>query len=189
MLGGQEPELRGSVGLDIVFPESEPVSAGDDALLALAQRHPLVFAQVFDFSAPERACHSGALSGATVLAADDAWRCHAPVGSGFIGNFFTAQQQPCTGHVTPSPDPDREVRSIAPFIRRERALYPMLAPQMICCITLAPDAPFQTLAPGAEARSDAFINLDLRYTCTSYSTSYPRSAACVPSISPTPVAI
>ncbi|SOY47261.1 hypothetical protein CBM2589_B180015 [Cupriavidus taiwanensis] len=74
-------------------------------MLALAQRHPLVFAQVFDFSAPERASHSGALSGATVLAADDAWMCHAPGASGYIGNFFTAKQQPCTGHVTPSPDP------------------------------------------------------------------------------------
>lgn len=128
-----EQEKARVVGLDIVFPEPEPVSAGDDALLALAQRHPLVFAQVFDFSAPERASRSGALSGATVLAADDSWMRHAPGASGYIGNFFPAQQQPCTGHVTPSPDPDGAVRSIAPFIRHEGALYPMLALQMIRC--------------------------------------------------------
>ncbi|AQV96377.1 adenylate/guanylate cyclase domain-containing protein [Cupriavidus necator] len=134
-----EQEQARAVGLDIVFPEPEPVGAGDDALLAVAGRHPLVFAQVFDFSATGRASRSGALSGATTLAADDPWERLAPVASGYIGNFFPAQQQPCTGHVTPSPDPDGAVRAIAPFIRYEGALYPMLALQMIRCANLHTD--------------------------------------------------
>ncbi len=136
-------EQAAVVGLDIVLPESQTVTSGDAQLLKLAQRHPLVFAQAFDFTTGGRAPATGNLSGAQAMR--PAMR-HAPQADGYIGNFFDAQSQPCTGHITPRPDQDGTVRSIAPFIRHEGSLYPMLALQMIHC------APLRT----GQAQADMF---------------------------------
>ncbi|MDF3886704.1 CHASE2 domain-containing protein [Cupriavidus basilensis] len=125
-----ERDRVAAVGLDILFPEVETVGPGDAQLQDLARRYPLVFAQAFDFSAPDRATSTGNLSGAIP---GDVGPLRAPRATGYVGNFFVAHAVPCTGHVTTRPDPDGTVRSISPFIVHAGAAYPMLALQMIRC--------------------------------------------------------
>jgi adenylate cyclase len=117
-----------SVGLDILLPD-EGQPDGDRALLALAHRHPLVFAQAFDLSRNAQAPRAGYVGGALAATVDAS---RAPVAVGFIGNFFS-DPNVCVGHVTPSADLDGVVRSIPPLIRYEGVAYPMLAWAMLHC--------------------------------------------------------
>jgi adenylate cyclase len=117
-----------AVGLDIMFPE-QGTPDGDRALLDLAHRYPLVFAQAFALAPGADAPHVGHLTGALAGVGN---RGHAPVAAGFIGNFFN-DPDVCTGHVTPNTGTDGVVRSIAPLIRYSGAQYPMLTWQMLDC--------------------------------------------------------
>lgn len=117
-----------AVGLDVMFPEAGSPD-GDRALLAVAHQFPLVFAEAFALSGGADAPHAGHVGGA--LAAGTR-AVHAPVASGFVGNFFDATDV-CVGHVTPHASADGIVRSIAPLIQYANAVYPMLAWQLIHC--------------------------------------------------------
>jgi adenylate cyclase len=117
-----------AVGLDIMFPEAGP-DDGDRALLDVAHHYPLVFAQAFALSSAEAEPHVGHVGGALPAGTRFA---HAPVASGFVGNFFSAADV-CVGHVTPHASADGVVRSIAPVIQYANALYPMLAWELIHC--------------------------------------------------------
>jgi adenylate cyclase len=117
-----------AVGLDVMFPEAASPQ-GDHALLAVAHQFPLVFAQAFAMSANADAPHAGYLGGALPAGIKAA---HAPIASGFVGNFFDAADV-CVGHVTPHASLDGVVRSIPPLIRYANALYPMLAWQLLHC--------------------------------------------------------
>jgi adenylate cyclase len=128
-----ERDRAAVVGLDILFPEADTVGPGDYEIVGLARRFPLVFAQAFDFSSAERASSSGNLSGALPMLKGQRELATAPLANGYIGNFFPAQSERCTGHITPRPDSDGAVRAIAPFIRYAGAVYPMLALQMMRC--------------------------------------------------------
>ncbi|MBB5401764.1 CHASE2 domain-containing protein [Paraburkholderia youngii] len=117
-----------AVGLDIMFPEAGP-DDGDRALLDVAHQYPLVFAQAFALSGGEGAPHAGHVGGALPAGTHVA---HAPVASGFVGNFFS-DPDVCVGHVTPHASADGVVRSVAPVIQYANAVYPMLAWQLIHC--------------------------------------------------------
>ncbi|MFM0142915.1 CHASE2 domain-containing protein [Paraburkholderia sp. RL18-085-BIA-A] len=117
-----------AVGLDVMFPEAGSPQ-GDHALLAVAHQFPLVFAQAFALSGDADAPHAGHIGGALAAGAQAA---HAPIASGFVGNFFDATDV-CVGHVTPHASLDGVVRSIAPLIRYGNAVYPMLAWQLMHC--------------------------------------------------------
>ncbi|MFM0626928.1 CHASE2 domain-containing protein [Paraburkholderia xenovorans] len=117
-----------AVGLDVMFPEAGSAE-GDHALLTVAHRFPLVFAQAFALSGSANAPHAGHLGGALAAGTDTA---HAPVASGYVGNFFDAADV-CVGHVTPHASLDGVVRSIAPVIEYANAAYPMLAWQLLHC--------------------------------------------------------
>ncbi|MFL9961765.1 adenylate/guanylate cyclase domain-containing protein [Paraburkholderia sediminicola] len=117
-----------AVGLDVMFPEAGSPQ-GDHALLAVAHQFPLVFAQAFALSGDADAPHAGHIGGALAAGTGVA---HAPIASGFVGNFFDATDV-CVGHVTPHASLDGVVRSIAPVIRYANAVYPMLAWQMMHC--------------------------------------------------------
>ena len=119
-----------AVGLDVMFPESG-MPAGDEALLAVGRRYPLVFAQAFDLATGDEAPHVGHLGGALATRVDAP---QTPVATGFIGNFFN-DPDVCVGHVTPHADSDGVVRAIAPVIRYAGAAYPMLAWQLLHCRT------------------------------------------------------
>ncbi len=120
-----------TVGLDIVFPEPAD-KAGDDALAALARRRPLVLAQAFDFSGRSDAPRIGALGGGLPLTAKQEQQA-PPQATGFIGNHPALGGSACTGHITPQPDFDGQVRRIAPLVRFEDTVYPMLAAAMLAC--------------------------------------------------------
>jgi adenylate cyclase len=117
-----------SVGLDILFPEASQ-SADDEALLDVARRYPLVFAQTFSFANSDHPPLVGQTGGALAL--------HEPIqsvplASGFVGNFFS-EADLCVGHVTPHADADGVVRNVAPLIRYGEHVYPMFAWQLLAC--------------------------------------------------------
>jgi adenylate cyclase len=117
-----------SVGLDILFPEaSQP--ADDAALLDVARRFPLVFAQTFSFATTDHPPRVGQRGGA-LPTRDPA--APMPVASGFVGNFFS-EADLCVGHVTPHTDADGVVREVAPLIRYGAQVYPMFAWQLLAC--------------------------------------------------------
>ncbi|MGY8526649.1 CHASE2 domain-containing protein [Paracidovorax citrulli] len=136
------------VGLDIVFPDVESAPDGDQAILDLARAHPLVFAQAFDFSAAERASSTGHLSGAMHDREGEPARrlVQAPAANGYVANFFEPGSERCVGHITPRADADGTVRAIAPFIRHEGSVYPMLALQMLRCAAGGKDLDIASLA-------------------------------------------
>jgi adenylate cyclase len=145
-----------AVGLDVMFPE-EGSPDGDRALLAVAHQFPLVFAEAFALSGGAEAPHTGHVGGALAAGTRAA---HAPVASGFVGNFFDATDV-CVGHVTPHASADGIVRSIAPLIRYADAVYPMLAWQLIHCGTgsLSSSVPIASLP----VDSHGLMHIPFRY--------------------------
>ncbi|MBS1187379.1 MAG: adenylate/guanylate cyclase protein [Burkholderiaceae bacterium] len=149
-----------AVGLDIVFPE--PADApGDIALAEVARHHPLVFAQAFDFSNGQSPPRAGELGRATTngMSATSA----LPRADGYIGNHPLLAQAGCVGHITPKPDPDGQVRRIAPLIAYGEAAYPMLAIAMLECASgNNPEPPgiFQTAA--AMTQPDGFMRVPFK---------------------------
>lgn len=117
-----------SVGLDILFPEASQ-NADDEALLAVARRYPLVFAQTFSFATTDHPPRVGQTGGALTLREPAG---PMPVASGFVGNFFS-EADLCVGHVTPHTDADGVVRAVAPLIRYGAQVYPMFAWQLLAC--------------------------------------------------------
>nr|WP_281376252.1 adenylate/guanylate cyclase domain-containing protein [Burkholderia guangdongensis] len=145
-----------AVALDVIFPE-QGATDGDRALLAVAHRYPLVFAQAFSFTSAKDAPHVGHLDGALPGTDGDAPVGDAPVqhasmpaasmpaATGFIGNFFN-DPSVCAGHVTPQTSLDGVVRSIAPMIRYAGVAYPMLTWQLLhCAQRRAPASPASAL--------------------------------------------
>jgi adenylate cyclase len=117
-----------SVGLDILFPEASQ-SADDEALLDVARRYPLVFAQTFSFVNSDHPPLVGQTGGALALREP---MQSMPLASGFVGNFFS-ETDLCVGHVTPHADADGVVRNVAPLIRYGEHVYPMFAWQLLAC--------------------------------------------------------
>ncbi|HKR43983.1 MAG TPA: adenylate/guanylate cyclase domain-containing protein [Paraburkholderia sp.] len=149
-----------TVGLDILFPEAS--EAGDDeALLDVARRFPLVFAQTFSFATTDHPPHVGQTGGA--LASREPAR-QMPVASGFVGNFFS-EADLCVGHVTPHTDADGVVRSVAPLIRYGPHVYPMFAWQLLACRAGAGAAPDPAALPG---EANGLFHVPFQRTATSY---------------------
>jgi adenylate cyclase len=117
-----------AVGLDILFPEAS-TPQDDAALLAVARRYPLVFAQAFDLSRDEGAPRAGRVSAPRNPVAVS-WT--PPLATGYVANFF-ADPSVCAGHVTPLADFDGVVRAIPPVVRYAGELYPMFGWQMLHC--------------------------------------------------------
>lgn len=121
-----------AVGIDVMFPDAD-TPVGDRALLAVAHRYPLVFAQAFDLSTDTQTPHAGHVGGALApLSAIPVDTSHIPVARGFVGNFFDSPDV-CIGHVTPHADMDGVVRSVPPLIAYAGSAYPMLAWQLLHC--------------------------------------------------------
>ncbi|REE22605.1 adenylate cyclase [Paraburkholderia sp. BL27I4N3] len=150
-----------AVGLDVMFPEAGSPE-GDHALLAVARRFPLVFAQAFALSSSANVPHAGHLGGA--LAAGTGTP-HAPAASGYVGNFFDTADL-CVGHVTPHASLDGVVRSIAPLIEYANAAYPMLAWQLMHCRAdgRSPALPIHSLP----VDSDGLMHVQYRHSVQSF---------------------
>jgi len=150
-----------AVGLDVMFPEAGSPE-GDHALLAVARRFPLVFAQAFALSSGANAPHAGHLGGALAAGTNTP---HAPVASGYVGNFFDTADL-CVGHVTPHASLDGVVRSIAPLIEYANAAYPMLAWQLMRCRAdgRSPGVPIHSLP----VDSDGLMHVQYRHSVQSF---------------------
>ncbi|WP_245254460.1 CHASE2 domain-containing protein [Paraburkholderia sp. LEh10] len=117
-----------TVGLDILFPDAAKPQ-DDEALLTVARRYPLVFAQAFDLSRNEGAPRAGHVSAPRNPVAVS-WK--PPLATGYVANFFD-DPAVCAGHVTPVADFDGVVRAIPPVVRYAGTLYPMFGWQMLHC--------------------------------------------------------
>lgn len=132
-----------SIGLDIVFPEAVDV-VGDQRIAQLAMTNAISLAQVFDLSgrsdAPKVGQPSGALPIAALAAMQGRGNLHGesdssrvPMADGYIANHKALASAPCVGHISPQPDFDGQVRRIAPLIRYQDRVYPMLALSLLAC--------------------------------------------------------
>ena len=143
-----------AVGLDIVFPE--PADApGDTALANILRNYPLVLAQAFDFSASQAPPQAGALSSGTPV------ETPLPRANGYIGNHAELAQSGCAGHITPHPDPDGQVRRIAPKIVYGDNAYRMLAIAMLEC-QQGGTASHASHAAAGMTRPDGFMGVPFR---------------------------
>jgi adenylate cyclase len=131
-----------SVGLDIVFPEAVDID-GDQEIARLAKSNAVSLAQVFDMSGRSDVAKVGQPGGAlptnwpginnlldTAVAVDGN---RIPVADGYIANHKAFASAPCVGHISPQPDFDGQVRRIAPLIRYQDRVYPMLALALLAC--------------------------------------------------------
>ena len=157
-----------TVGLDIVYPEPAD-QTGDVALAALAQRHPLVLAQAFDFSGRSDSPRTGKLGGSLIEitpSTSSAVEAAMPVASGYIANHAGLVGSACIGHITPRPDFDGQVRRIAPFVRHDNSVYPMLAIAMLGCASrqqgVAPNIEAPALKLGAEMTHNGYMQVPLK---------------------------
>lgn len=140
-----------ALGLDIVFPDTTQPT--HDRALQHALRTPgVVLAQAFDLNPMGEPPQSGYLAGGF-----PASNSHAPLPSvlatGYVANhsmlvhsLVKTKQPLCVGHITPSPSQDGVVRHIAPWVRYDDQVYPMLALSLMRC---AKDAPKNGAAYGA----------------------------------------
>ena len=149
-----------SVGLDILFPEASQAN-DDEALLDVARRYPLVFAQTFSFSTTDHPPRVG-LTGGALASRERAGQI--PVASGFVGNFFSRADL-CVGHVTPHTDPDGVVRSVAPLIRYGPRVYPMFAWQLLACRAGTGAPPDPAALPG---EANGLFHVPFRRTAATY---------------------
>ncbi len=120
------------VGMDMFMPYVRDAE-GNDALLALAQQHHLVFAQIFDLNPSEQAFSTGEISGGVVMQDPQAARIF-PTANGYVGLTPQLASAPCVGHVTPVKDATNgRITQVPPLIVHEGRLYPMLALEMLRC--------------------------------------------------------
>ncbi|WML89525.1 adenylate/guanylate cyclase domain-containing protein [Thiothrix lacustris] len=120
------------VGMDMFMPYVRD-SEGNDALLALAQQHHLVFAQIFDLNPPDQAFSTGQLSGGLLI--DEPQATHLfPHANGYVGLTPQLATAPCVGHVTPIKDAANGlITKVPPLIIHLGSFYPMLALEMLRC--------------------------------------------------------
>lgn len=121
------------VGIDLYFSDTRDV-AGNEALMALAKEHRIVFAQVFDLeNAPEEAFSSGELMGG-IRKQDEAAFNLFPQASGYVANNSQLADAKCVGHITPVKDANGVVTHVPPLVVWKDRFYPMLALEMLRCL-------------------------------------------------------
>lgn len=142
----------GVVGVDIAMPYSRDTE-GNDALLALSRKYPLVLPQAFDFSSPKNALVTGKIS-AGIVPSEATATAVLPEANGYVGLNNQLAEAKCIGHVTPIKDSvSGMVTQVPPLIRYAGRLYPILALEMLRCqqengkyaVSITPNANGQTL--------------------------------------------
>jgi len=130
----------GVVGLDMYMPDDRDIK-GNQALLAISQQKPVVFAQAFDLeNLPEDAFFSGHLSTGLVMT-EPALSQVFPVANGYIGNNELLSSARCVGHITSIKNNEGMITQVNPFVRWQDHLFPMLALEMLRCYSNA-DKPY-----------------------------------------------
>jgi len=111
------------VGLDILFPEAGTPPAADALLGSIAQRQPLVFAQVFD----QDAANPGRGFGRLLAGQACPPGMPVPEARGWLGVSPTFGPLPRAGHISPLIDADGNIRRAWPLLRYQQQCYPSLA--------------------------------------------------------------
>jgi adenylate cyclase len=111
-----------AIGLDIVFPESTQ-SKEDNQLVTSVQTNKAVTAIVWDYQGqkpPLQVGHTG--QGITIQSTQP-----LPQAKGYLGNFMALAETSQAGHISPMPDDNGKIRSVAPIVDWQGQGYPMLA--------------------------------------------------------------
>lgn len=122
----------GVVGVDMFMPHTRDTE-GNEALLALARKYPLVFSQVFDLTPPDLALTTGRVAGGIDLP-DTQAISRFPQANGYVGLTPQLVDAPCVGHVVPVKDTaNGMITKVPPLVAYQGRLYPMLALEMLRC--------------------------------------------------------
>lgn len=122
----------GVVGIDIFMPYTRD-EGGNDALLQLARRYPIVFSQVFDFNEAGAALRTGRLAGG-ITPPDAQQFAFLPQANGYLGLNKQLAQTGCVGHISPiKDDSSGMITHVQPLIAYEDKFYPMLAVEILRC--------------------------------------------------------
>lgn len=115
-----------TVGLDIVFPETTN-NKEDRLLVEVVQESKAVTAIVWDYQGQTPSLQVGeAGDGIKALS-----NTILPKAQGYLGNFSTLAAVSTPGHISPTPDDNGKIRSVAPLVDWQGKAYPMLALSML----------------------------------------------------------
>lgn len=115
-----------TVGLDIVFPETTN-NKEDRLLVEVVQESKAVTAIVWDYQGQTPSLQIGeAGDGIKALS-----NTILPKAQGYLGNFSTLAAVSTPGHISPTPDDNGKIRSVAPLVDWQGKAYPMLALSML----------------------------------------------------------
>jgi adenylate cyclase len=131
-----------ALGLDIVFPDITR-SLDDQALQRALHLPGVVLAQAFDLNPIGTPPQAGHLAAGRHLN-EPGFAVPSVLSYGYVANHpdlvtSLSKSSVCVGHITPTPSQDGVVRHIAPWVRYQDQIYPMLAVSMLLCSGQASD--------------------------------------------------
>jgi len=111
-----------AIGLDIVFPEATRAQE-DRELVESVKKNQAITAIVWDFQGQAVPLQVGN-TGQGIAVLDNA---SFPQARGYLGNFSILADIGRSGHISPTPDTNGKIRSVAPLVEWQGTAYPMLA--------------------------------------------------------------